>query len=1155
MKRKFLAAILMTALLAINTLGFNQHTAHAEWKLEWPKIELPKIELPKLEWPKFDWPKIEIPKFTIPGTNIVVDPDLGMEGIKKLAESFKLPDEIDIPGTSFKIYTKESIGTNLVKNILPFADGFINYLDPLKPAASAARLILGYARPLIEPLIRSILPAPAKHLFWQIKDQINGLVKSLDIPILKDVLLPLWNILVGPIDDLAMEILDILAEEDKGAAKIGGPGSGTGGGGQVVGGPPQMIIPQPFVNQKPIGAFDAIDENGIATGWAYDPNDPGASLRLKVKIWTNPQPILTEIVTDQHRPDVNQPGNHGFSFRIPSIARTGEYLSMDFYAIDQNDASIEVELPSNKSFKLFEKATGRLEKIDTDGTITGWAIDPDKENTAATVKIYFDDTKHLGDVLTSLPRPDVKDLIAQNFNITSRNNVGFKVKIDPEQHRDGTRHKITAFVINANDKGETTNSELPYALYFMFPETLPVSFANDPVTVQQGSRVFNTIFGVGNKDHYASVSIDDKALDINPDKHSYPFNNPQTGITIPSDKTSAKTRSMDFSFKTPKDITLGEHTVTVQSGQYTGEVQGFVYKGSFKINVIPYEQMEVTVPKNIEAESEFDIIISKIPKLIKFSGEGKNASFAQISMSGDKSSHNAIPVSTMENSDGTITMHIKLPYEASAIREDAGPIDIALYVSYDTELAREDFRAQEYMHYGTFAGKTSEGAKAIFTPNCKSTLKPVLNIQGGSGYASGSAEGFSCNTDYTFTINGENEGKPFSFTVPNPKMALPIRYYIDYKTAWDGGIPQFGFYTNDLWARDYTTVEDVTLTITDDLGNSASTKLKIISPFQVKILPETGDKLIPGENIKLLLKGFAYKVSLSIDDESWRQIYLTKENIKTDENGVVYYSGLYLPTWVTPGTHRLIAQDQAYFDGQGELFYKAQSSFVVEEETTEIEEKTDDQNKTGSEKKKKSPPQVTLSATTAKAGDTIDITATGFSPLATMNIYIRPASSPDEGGTKLSGYADYSDSDGALTKNAKIPSTLSPGSYKIIVTDIEGKEAATDLTIEAPPKPKPKPKPTPKPAPKVEVDPTTPTPEPEPTPAPEPDPEPYVQPEPEPEPTPEPEPEVAPTCPDGFSYSPTFKQCLEDAPPASPFEGLPCDDSIPMYSQKGCIPQ
>lgn len=1137
----------MTALLAINTLGGSQQTAHAEWKFELPKFELPaiqwpKFELPKLEWPKFEWPKWELPKFKIPGTNVEFDPDTGWEGLKKLAESFKLPDEIQIPGTPFTLYTKESIGGNLVKNILPFAEGYLNFLDPIKPAASAARLVLAYARPFIEPLIRSILPAPAKHFFWQVKDQINGLVKALDIPILKDILIPLWNILVGPVDDLAMEILDILAEEDKGAPKVGPPGTG---GGKIEGGPPQMVIPQPFVNQKPIGYFDAIDENGIATGWAYDPNDPGAWISLKVVVRTGKEPITTEIITDQHRPDVNQPGNHGFRYRIPSNARTGELLSMDVYAIDKNDSSIQVELPTTKNFKLFEKASGRLEKIDDDGLITGWAIDPDKEDTAATVKIYLDDTKHLGDVLTSIPRPDIKDILAQNFNITSRNNVGFKVKINPDEYRDGIGHRITAYVINVNDKGETLRVQLPYDLYFMYPEKLSVSFAKDPVTVQQGSRVFNTIFGIGNKEHYSTVSIDGKEVDVNSEKHGYPTYNQTTTLHAPSNGTNAKTRSLDFSFKTPKDISIGEHTVTVQTTSGTGSLHGFTYQGTFKINVVAYKQMEVTVPKTITAESEFDIKISKIPLQIKFSGEGKNASIMGIMMTGDKGGYNPPADSIIENADGTITIHVKLPYEANSLREDTGPIEITIYVSYDTELAREEFRAQQYMSHNYFKGKTSEGKDAIFTPNCKSTLKPSLKIQGGTGYASGTAEGFSCNQDYTFTISGENEGKPFSFTVPSPKMALPIRTYTDYKTTWDGGIPQFGFYTNELWARDYTAVEDITLTITDALGNTGSTKIKIIPPFQVKIVPEKGDKLIPGEYIKLYLKGFGYKVSLSIDGESWRQIYLIQENMKKDEGGVAYYSGLYMPTWVTAGTHKLIAQDQTYVDGQGEVFYKAQSSFVIEGEETPEEEKIDEKNKTTPEKKKKSPPAVTLSTTTVKAGDAIDITATGFSPLATMTIYIRPASSPDEGGTKLSGYADYSDSDGTLIKNAKIPDALAAGNYKIVVTDIEGKKASTDLTIEAPPKPKPKPKPAPKPQPKIEEIPKTFT---------EPEPEPYVTPEPEPKPEPEPEEEKSPTCPDGYTYSPTFKQCLQDAPQSSPFEGLPCDDSVPMYSQKGCIP-
>ena len=50
--------------------------------------------------------------------------------------------------------------------------------------------------------------------------------------------------------------------------------------------------------------------------------------------------------------------------------------------------------------------------------------------------------------------------------------------------------------------------------------------------------------------------------------------------------------------------------------------------------------------------------------------------------------------------------------------------------------------------------------------------------------------------------------------------------------------------------------------------------------------------------------------------------------------------------------------------------------------------------------------------------------------------------------------------------------------------------------------------------------------------------------------------QVVTDCPLGFTYSPTLQLCIEDAPEeTSPYAGLPCNDYIPLYQQKGCIPQ
>ena len=111
----------------------------------------------------------------------------------------------------------------------------------------------------------------------------------------------------------------------------------------------------------------------------------------------------------------------------------------------------------------------------------------------------------------------------------------------------------------------------------------------------------------------------------------------------------------------------------------------------------------------------------------------------------------------------------------------------------------------------------------------------------------------------------------------------------------------------------------------------------------------------------------------------------------------------------------------------------------------------------------------------------------------------------------------------------RVPDDLLPGEYVIEATDVQGLEASVGFRVD------PKFIPTPPPVP----EPVLPTP-------------------PDSEPTPPPKEPVdaKPDCPTGFTYSPTFRQCIEDASPDdSPYAGQPCNPQVPMYQQKGCIPQ
>lgn len=1132
MKKKFLA-LLLALTIVFNTGVAGTQTANAQW--QWPNFELPKIELPKFELPKF-----ELPSFTIPGINFTIDPGKGLDQFKEILDV--VPDKVGIPGTGLSIYPKESIANNIIKNLPGLASEFVNSLNPFKAASSIAHILLKLARPYIEPAIKKFLPAPFKGGAYQFLEQIKGIMKAIDIPIVKDVVLTLWDFLVGPIDDLAIEIVEILAEEQKQPPpEIPEKGEDMI---MAIGTEGEIIFPTPWVNKKPIGAFDNLDENGMATGWALDPDNPSASIKVRM------HPILgqfqNEVIANLPSLDIGHPGAHGFSYRIPSGMRDGKENILEAYGKDVTEFGVEALLNgSPKKYTLFEKAFGEIAGISEKGQITGWAVDPDMVDDGAEVKFYLDSVKDGGGKVLGSTKTngayayiDPQKLFKAPKNIK---NISFSFNVDPEQYYDGVRHKIHAYVVNRDDQGKTWEYELANSpVYFMYPKTLPISFKDDPITVQQGSRVFQTIFGVGNKDHLTNAYLDDKSLDINEEKHGYPFYNYDKGIAVKNDGTGVDTRSVDFSFKTAKDLSLGEHKVTVESS-YT-DYLGFVYKGSFKINVVPYNSLQVLVPEDVSPENEYDVFISNIPKQIKFSGKEANASITGLQLIGNITNFYAPAISFKENGDGTAVMTVKVPHEASYIRKDSGPVIATITVNYNTELAREEFRATEYMHFGNFDGKTKESKNPIFTPSCKSSLQAVLNLKDGTGSSYGSGNNFGCYKKITsVSVTGEKAGKHFSFSLPYGgwgsdilKSESPLVFF-GQETNWKGDIESFGIDTSAIWNRDYVDVGPITVTVKDEEGNTASASITIDTPYRVKVVPLEGDKILLGEYIRVLFKGFgtdssaATRLSIKIDGEEMRTFELNKYFGKFSEKlQMAYYDELYIPNWMTPGEHKLAIEDISNVGAKGKILYRAETTFVIDGPIPQEEEKQEPENVeikkvTEPEKvpeKKPEPvklnPSISVSPLFAKAGEYVNVSVKNFGPLGTVSITI--------GGIKVSGYADYTDSSGALSKSVKVPESLAAGSYKIVATDTQGLLASASFTVLAPPPPPeekpvikppaPKPKPKPKPVPEPVV---------------EPQPEPVVAPDPEPSKTDLPKDDSTKTsCPSGFIYSVTFKTCIED---------------------------
>ncbi len=91
---------------------------------------------------------------------------------------------------------------------------------------------------------------------------------------------------------------------------------------------------------KPRGSFGAIGASGAIYGWAFDPDDPAASIEAHYYVVT-PAGIrepLAAVLADLPRADINSvfniDGDHGVSFSIPAKYHTGEVHTLQMYAID-----------------------------------------------------------------------------------------------------------------------------------------------------------------------------------------------------------------------------------------------------------------------------------------------------------------------------------------------------------------------------------------------------------------------------------------------------------------------------------------------------------------------------------------------------------------------------------------------------------------------------------------------------------------------------------------------------------------------------------------------------------------------------------------------------------------------------------------------------
>lgn len=201
--------------------------------------------------------------------------------------------------------------------------------------------------------------------------------------------------------------------------------------------------------QSPRGFVDRVDNSGVVSGWAFDPNSPGYALNLHVYVDgpAGQGQMLPVVQRAQYaRPDVNQAtgyeGDHGFTFQLPRSLRDGVNHAVYIYGIDTGD-SPNILLPGSPVDVLINggDATpeGHVDNVSENGNVVGWSFDPSEPAQPVELEFYVDAPWYLGESIgnafTSIARPDVNAA----FGVEA--NAGFQYAL-PQSVRDGQAHVL-----------------------------------------------------------------------------------------------------------------------------------------------------------------------------------------------------------------------------------------------------------------------------------------------------------------------------------------------------------------------------------------------------------------------------------------------------------------------------------------------------------------------------------------------------------------------------------------------------------------------------------------------------------------------------------------------------------------------------------------
>lgn len=195
---------------------------------------------------------------------------------------------------------------------------------------------------------------------------------------------------------------------------------------------------------KPCGYLEPFCDSGYGTGWASD------SSGLGLRFYLEPPSLQAKplLIIDLNSP--RKGGGHDFLFELPRELLDGRRLKIWSCLIEPESGELHILAGSPRVFAPpIDKPAppfGWFERVTEDGLATGWCLDPNQPKNRLRVEFYIDGNhvngEYVGWCWADKAKPEVLELTGYEGN------HGFSFQV-PEQHQDGSVHKLWAYTFDA----------------------------------------------------------------------------------------------------------------------------------------------------------------------------------------------------------------------------------------------------------------------------------------------------------------------------------------------------------------------------------------------------------------------------------------------------------------------------------------------------------------------------------------------------------------------------------------------------------------------------------------------------------------------------------------------------------------------------------